>query len=69
MMYLCIMASNEQHLRTIFDNISGCIKEYGMKINGKKSEVVCINGAKEERRDGILVGVKLGRLKNISISV
>ena len=25
------MASNEQHLQTIFDNISGCIKEYGMK--------------------------------------
>ena len=63
---VCIMASNEQHLLTIFDNISGCIKEYGMKINGKKSKVVCINGAKEER-DGILVGVKLVRLKNISI--
>ena len=47
---VCIMASNEQHLQTIFDNISGCIKEYGMKINGKKSKVVCINGAKEERR-------------------
>ena len=25
------------------------IKEYCMKINGKKSKVVCINGAKEER--------------------
>ena len=47
---VCIMASNEQHLQTIFDNISGCIEEYGMKINGKKSKVVCINGAKEERR-------------------
>ena len=46
---VCIMASNEQHLQTIFDNISGYIKEYGMKINGKKSKVVCINGAKEER--------------------
>ena len=46
---VCIMASNEQLLQTIFDNISGCIKEYGMKINGKKSKVVCINGAKEER--------------------
>ena len=46
---VCIMASNEQHLQTIFDNISGCIKEYGMKINGKKSKVVFINRAKEER--------------------
>ena len=36
-------------MQTIFDNISRCIKEYGMKINGKKSKVVCINGAKEER--------------------
>ena len=46
---VCIMASNEQHLQTIFDNISGCVKEYGMEINGKKSKYVCINGAKEER--------------------
>ena len=45
---VCLMASNEQHLQTIYDNISGCIKEYGMKINGKKSKVVCINGAKKE---------------------
>ena len=34
---VCLIASDEQHLQTIFDNISGCIKEYGMKINGKKS--------------------------------
>ena len=46
---VCLMASNEQHLQTIFDNISGCIKVYGIKIKGKKSKVVCINGAKEER--------------------
>ena len=45
---VCQMANNEQHLQTIFDNISGCIKEYGMKINGKKSKVACINGAKKE---------------------
>ena len=45
---VCLMACNEQHLQTIFDNISGCIKEYGMKINGKKPKVVCINGAKKE---------------------
>ena len=29
--------------------ISGCIKEYDMKINGKMSKVVCINEAKKER--------------------
>ena len=44
---VCLMASNEQDMQTIFDNISGCIKEYGMKINGKKSQVVCINGVKK----------------------
>ena len=27
-----------------------CIKEYGMKINGKKSKVVCING---DRKRGV----------------
>ena len=46
---VCLMASNEQQLQTSFDNISGCIQEYGMNINGKKSKVVCINGAKKER--------------------
>ena len=37
---VCLMTSNEQHLQTIFDNISGCIKEYSMKINGKEVEVI-----------------------------
>ena len=32
----------------MFDSISGCIKEYGMKINEKKLKVVCINGVKKE---------------------
>ena len=46
---VCLIASNEQHLQTIFDNINRYIKEYGMKIHGKKSMVVCINGDKKER--------------------
>ena len=45
---VCLMASNEQHLQTNFDNISECI-EYGLKFNGKKSNVICINGAKKEK--------------------
>ena len=45
-----LMASNEQDLQMIFDNISGSISEYGMKVSERKSKVVCINGAKEERR-------------------
>ena len=32
---VCLMGSNEHDMQTIFDSISGCIKEYGMKINGK----------------------------------
>ena len=45
-----LMASNEQDMQIIFDNISGCISEYGMKVSEKKSKVVWINGAKEDRR-------------------
>ena len=32
---VCLMASNKQHLQTICDSISGCIKKYDMKINGR----------------------------------
>ena len=32
----------------MFDSISGCISEYGMKISGKKSKMICIHGAKKE---------------------
>ena len=45
---VCLMASNEQDMQIIFDNISGCISEDGMKVREKT--VVCINGAKKERR-------------------
>ena len=56
---VCLMASNEQDLQMIFDNISECISEYGMKVSEKKSKVVCINGAKEDRNwnfSGIGIG-------------
>ena len=33
---VCLIASNEQDLQRIFDSISGCIGEYGMKISEKK---------------------------------
>ena len=32
---VCLMASNEQDLQMIFDNIRGCISEYGMKVSEK----------------------------------
>ena len=56
---VCLMASNEHDLHIIFDNISECISEYGMKVSEKGSKVVCINGAKKERRwnfSGIGIG-------------
>ena len=33
---VCLIASNEQGLQRIFDSISGCISEYGIKISGGK---------------------------------
>ena len=36
--YVCLIASNEQDLQRIFDSISGCISEYGMKISERKIE-------------------------------
>ena len=33
-------------MQTFFDSI----KEYGMKMYGEKSKMVCINGVKKERR-------------------
>ena len=30
---VCLMASNEQDMQMISDNISGCINEYGMKVS------------------------------------
>ena len=38
--------ADNMSLMVIFDSISGCIKEYVMKINYEKSKVVCLNGVK-----------------------
>ena len=35
---VCLIASNEQDMHRIFDSISGCIIEYGMKVSEKKIE-------------------------------
>ena len=54
-----LMASNEKDRQMMFDNISGCISEYGTKVSEKTSKVVCINGAKKEMRlnfAGIVIG-------------
>ena len=49
---VCLMASNEQHLKTIFDNISRCIKEYGLKINGFSMNVMIWKYGRMEWDDG-----------------
>ena len=46
---VCLIASNEQDLQRIFDSISGCISEYGIKLVKQKSKVICIHGVKKER--------------------
>ena len=33
---VCLIASTEQDLQRIFDSISGCNSEYGMKVSEKK---------------------------------
>ena len=48
--YVCLTVNNEQGMQTIVYSISRCIEEYGMKINGKKSKVVCINGVKKKKK-------------------
>ena len=45
---VCLIASNEQDLQIIFDSISGCIREYGMKVSEKKNrKVICIYGCEQ----------------------
>ena len=34
---VCLITSNEQDLQRIFDSISGCISEYGMKVSERKN--------------------------------
>ena len=33
---VCLIECNEQGIQRIFDSISRCISEYGMKVSGKK---------------------------------
>ena len=36
-------------LQRIIDEISDCIKEYGIKVNGNKSNFVCVTGELDNR--------------------
>ena len=59
---VCLIASNEQDLQRIFDSISGCIREYGMKVRKQKSKVICIHGVKKERMCNFC-GSRIGKVE------
>ena len=41
---VCLMASSEKDMKVIMEKVNECVVEYGLKVNEKKSRVVCING-------------------------
>ena len=41
-----LMASNEEDMKLIMEKENACVVEYGLKVNEKKSKVMCINGWK-----------------------
>ena len=47
---VCLMANSEEDLKVIMEKVNECVVEYGLKGNGKKSKVVCINGKVGRRR-------------------
>ena len=48
------MASSEEVMKVIMEKVNECVVEYGLKVNEKKSQVVCING--EVGRRGWMMG-------------
>ena len=38
------MANSEEDMKVIMEKVNKCVVEYGLKVNDKKSMVVCING-------------------------
>ena len=47
---VCLMANTEKDLKVIMEKVNDCVVEYGLKVNEKKSKVVCINGKVGRRR-------------------
>ena len=78
---VCLMASSEEDMKVIMEKVNECVVEYGLKVNEKKSTVVCINGEVGRRRRmvgdcclgeveeykylGITVGRKYGGVKRM----
>ena len=47
---VCLMASSEEDMKVIMEKVNECVVEYDLKVNVKKSNVVCINGEVGRRR-------------------
>ena len=47
---VCLMTSSEEDIKVIMKKGNECVVEYGLKVNEKKSKVVCINGEVGRRR-------------------
>ena len=41
---VCLMANTEKDEKVIMEKVNDCVVEYGLKVNERKSKVVCING-------------------------
>ena len=49
-LYMQMMANSEEDMKVIMEKVNECVVEYGLKVNEKKSKVVCINGEVGRRR-------------------
>ena len=47
---VCLMANSEEDMKVIMEKVNECAVEYGLKVNEKKSKVVCLNGEVGRRR-------------------
>ena len=47
---VCLMASSEEDMNAITEQVNECMIEHGFKVNERKSMVVCINGEVGKRR-------------------
>ena len=60
---VCLMASSEEDMQLIMEKVIECVVEYGLKVNEKKSKVVCINDEVGRRR-WMIGDCCIGELKN-----
>ena len=47
---VCLMASSEEDIKVIIEKVNAYVVKYSLKVNKKKSKVVCINGKVGRRR-------------------